>query len=328
MTNQKPLYRGFFDLPERIVKTWKGILTCFQRRYTNLFNSEILAVLCPLIVFALTSTRQELVNMTLSFWMATFDCVEEVLVYPNRLKDVFVRLKKSNLHLKLPGLEVWFSVCTFHMHVHMYGRIHVCVRQPLAATCIAYSSHRYGIHMCDLYLVSACPTSSGACAYYIHDTCTLQTSGTASHTTLLEDGHSLPISDSVIVSNPPQSVTSTSDGSCVSTVVVPHPSPQKRVQGSFLGQKRSPKPNLPNTPPRSPAAQAMDEILARSHARQEGQASGNSTAKSPALSARRRLSLNTAKVNVQLQCIYSVVLNVCMQMYIHGHSLVHVHVGR
>ena len=76
-----------------------------------------------------------------------------------------------------------------------------------------------------------------------------------------------------------------------STVVLPHTSPKKGVKGSFLAHNRSPKPTVPNTPPRSPAAQAMDEILARSRSRKhpEGQ-------DSPALSARRRLSLTSDEV--------------------------------
>ena len=120
---------------------------------------------------------------------------------------------------------------------------------------------------------------------------------------------SQPLSDSVIVSKPSHAPPTTSEAEQPTTVIVPHPSPQKGVRGSFLAQNRSPKLSVTKTPPRSPSAQAMDEILARSHARQQsraGQSGEGSAAKSPAPSARRRLSLNSDRVCslelVQLQC--------------------------
>ena len=109
---------------------------------------------------------------------------------------------------------------------------------------------------------------------------------------------SLPVSSAVSVS---QSHAITTEVSTASTVIVSHPSPKKGVRGSFLNVNRSPiKPAAaPPTPPKSPSVQAMDDILARSHSRQQqaggqagGQGAGNSGGISPALSARRRLSLN------------------------------------
>ena len=80
-------------------------------------------------------------NMTLSFWTATFDSAEH-LVYPTKLRDIFVKLKKqSDLMLRLPGFEVCVCVCVccacacvymcnLCMHVHvlsnsMYIHVHV-----------------------------------------------------------------------------------------------------------------------------------------------------------------------------------------------------------
>lgn len=103
----KSLHKGPLDLPERITKTWKSILTCFQSRYTEPFKSDVLSALSPLLVFALSSQMQELVHMTLTFWKATFDVSTEVLVYPSKLRDIFIKLKKRpDLVLNLPGFEV------------------------------------------------------------------------------------------------------------------------------------------------------------------------------------------------------------------------------
>ena len=107
---------------------------------------------------------------------------------------------------------------------------------------------------------------------------------------------SLPVSSAVSVS---QSHAITTEVSTASTVIVSHPSPKKGVWGSFLNVNRSPIKPAAAPPPKSPSVQAMDDILARSHSRQQqaggqagGQGAGNSGGISPALSARRRLSLN------------------------------------
>ncbi|CAI7994295.1 Telomere-associated protein RIF1 [Geodia barretti] len=116
-----------------------------------------------------------------------------------------------------------------------------------------------------------------------------QTSGAVAHSTV-ED--SLPHTDSSR-HLPSQSAPADEPSPHNSGVILPHPSPQRGVRGSFLGQKRSPRPGVPTTPPRSPAAQDMEEILARS--RGHGGRGGAGVAKSPVLSARRRLSLNSDK---------------------------------
>ena len=83
------------------------------------------------------------------------------------------------------------------------------------------------------------------------------------------------------------------------TVVLPNPSPQKGVRGSFLNRLQSPrKPPLPSTPEKSPAAKSMDEILARSRARQVEQRATNNGGspqrgvKKAAFPVRRKLSLS------------------------------------
>ena len=84
------------------------------------------------------------------------------------------------------------------------------------------------------------------------------------------------------------------------TVVLPNPSPQKGVRGSFLNRLQSPrKPPLPSTPEKSPAAKSMDEILARSRARQAERATNVGNGGSPqrgvkkaAFPVRRKLSLS------------------------------------
>ena len=126
----------------------------------------------------------------------------------------------------------------------------------------------------------------------------------------MEDG--LPSSNSIPITS--------AEVALKSTVIVPHPSPKKGMKGSFLPQNRSPKLSVPNTPPKSPAVQAMDEILARSHARQQqqaGQSSDNSVTKSPALSARRRLSLSSDKVYLHCTCtlyVHLYIHTMCMYM--------------
>ena len=61
---------------------------------------------------------------TLRFWSATFDMAREPLVYPNKLREVFVKLRsKGDLVLKLPGFEVNYdgdagrcpTVCCMHV---------------------------------------------------------------------------------------------------------------------------------------------------------------------------------------------------------------------
>ena len=93
-------------------------------------------------------------------------------------------------------------------------------------------------------------------------------------------------------------------------VVLPHPSPMKGVKGSFLSH--SPKRSVPSTPPKSPAAQALDDILARSHSRQAGQTPGSLTGKSPALLSRRRLSLtDDNKVLLYSAHVYYTCIQLC-----------------
>ena len=91
-------------------------------------------------------------------------------------------------------------------------------------------------------------------------------------------------------------------------VVLPNPSPQKGVRGSFLNRLQSPrKPPPPSTPEKSPAAKSMDEILARSRARQVEQrvtdmGNGGSPqrgVKKAAFPVRRKLSLSE-EVRVEL----------------------------
>ena len=108
-TSQRALHKGPFDLPERIVKTWQAIMTCFQSRYTSPFDSDILLVLSPLLIFTLSSKKHDLVNSTLGFWSVTFDTASH-LVYPDKLREILVRLKRtSDVPLKLPGIEVCVS---------------------------------------------------------------------------------------------------------------------------------------------------------------------------------------------------------------------------
>jgi hypothetical protein len=116
-----------------------------------------------------------------------------------------------------------------------------------------------------------------------------ETSGAVAHSSV-ED--SLPHTDSSR-HLPSQSAPADELSPHNTGVILPHPSPQRGVCGSFLGQKCSPRPGVPTTPPRSPAAQDMEEILARS--RGHGGRGGAGVAKSPVLSARRRLSLNSDK---------------------------------
>ena len=105
--SHRSLHKGPFDLPERVVKTWRAILTCIQNRYSSPFTSDLLDALSPLLVLCLSSRRQEVVGETLTFWCATFDSASEPLVYPNKLRDVFVKFrKKGDVLLKLPGFEV------------------------------------------------------------------------------------------------------------------------------------------------------------------------------------------------------------------------------
>ena len=142
------------------------------------------------------------------------------------------------------------------------------------------------------------------------------------HSTTVEDSLSLP--DSAVSRQPlPSSSTSSSSDDpnpCNTGVVLPHPSPQKGVRGSFLGQKRSPRPGgVPTTPPRSPAAQDMEEILARSRGR-GGRGGTAAVGKSPALSARRRLSLNSDKVDIHYSSPFS-----CNKLSLFNFFILHVH---
>ena len=105
--SHKSLHKWPFDLPERIVKAWRAVLACVQSRYAAPFTSDLLSALSPLLVLCLSCKRQDVVNETLSFWMATFDTAPEPLVYPNKLRDVFVKCRKKwDLQLTLPGFEV------------------------------------------------------------------------------------------------------------------------------------------------------------------------------------------------------------------------------
>ena len=119
----------------------------------------------------------------------------------------------------------------------------------------------------------------------------LQVSGTMAHSTH-EDGLSLSNSATPHLQTPPtDEAVSRNSG-----VVIPHSSPQRGVGGSFLGPNRSPRPGgVLTTPPRSPAAQDMEEILARSRG-QGGRGEGSAGVASLTLSARRKLSLNSDKV--------------------------------
>ena len=108
------------------------------------------------------------------------------------------------------------------------------------------------------------------------------------------DTTSLSLSDPLL---PPQSATP-NDSSKAASIVLPHPSPQRNVRGSFLGPKRSPLGGGVATPPRSPAVQDMEEILARSRGQTVVGGGASSVGKSPSLSARRRLSLGSDQVCV------------------------------
>ena len=106
-SSHKSLHKGPYDLPERITKTWQAILTCFQTRYSQPFTTDLLGALSPLLVFSLSCKRDEMAGETLRFWSATFDMAREPLVYPKKLREVFVKLRsKGDLVLKLPGFEV------------------------------------------------------------------------------------------------------------------------------------------------------------------------------------------------------------------------------
>ena len=113
---------------------------------------------------------------------------------------------------------------------------------------------------------------------------------------------SLSTSDSVVAPHPPPPDDHSKTG-----VVLPHPSPQRSTRGSFLGQKLSPRPSGSATPPRSPAAQDMEEILARSR----GHSGRGLGGKCISLSARRRLSLNSDQVCCVCLCVCES-LSVCV----------------
>ena len=120
--------------------------------------------------------------------------------------------------------------------------------------------------------------------FCINSSSPIQNSQQISH-----DNHHL--TEPVAMTTVTPSIINTSSSHTMS-VIVPHPSPKKGVRGSFLD--RPPKPIVSSTPPRSPAAQDMDDILTRSHG---GQRSGRVGDMSPALSARRKLSLNSDMVH-------------------------------
>jgi len=86
------------------------------------------------------------------------------------------------------------------------------------------------------------------------------------------------------------------------TVVLPNPSPQKGVRGSFLNRMQSPRkpPPQPNTE-KSPAAKSMDKILEHSRVKQLEQhttdvgspaRSAKKAGQSTAFPVRRKLSLS------------------------------------
>ena len=96
-------------------------------------------------------------------------------------------------------------------------------------------------------------------------------------------------------------------------IVLPNPSPRKGVRGSFLNRMQSPlKPVPVATPEKSPAAKSLDDVLARSRAKQSAQgvstgdspgrggkkspAPGKGGRKSPAISVRRKLTLDQEEV--------------------------------
>ena len=100
------LNRVHIDLPGKMIQMWKSILSCFLSRYHGKYDSAMLEILSPLLVPSLSSNKQNLANTTLSFWKTTFDKADH-LVYPKRLRDVFVQLKKKGpLDLQLPDFEV------------------------------------------------------------------------------------------------------------------------------------------------------------------------------------------------------------------------------
>ncbi len=96
------------------------------------------------------------------------------------------------------------------------------------------------------------------------------------------------------------------------TVVLPNPSPRKGVCGSFLHRGQSPRRAHVSAPERSPAAKSMDDVLARSRAKQQEALEGGGVSpskgregKSPGLSVRRKLSLNKDAVRMAAQIIPS-----------------------
>ena len=132
--NHKSLHKGPQNLSEKILKTWKTILHCLQSHHTRPFTSDLLCVLSPLLVFSLTCKQQEMVSVTLHFWAATFDKSQETLVYPKKLRDVFVKYRSMwDLQLQLPG----FEVC-----IYTYSRRMQCIVGSLYAV---YTAAIFGV---------------------------------------------------------------------------------------------------------------------------------------------------------------------------------------
>ncbi|KAL9968125.1 hypothetical protein ACROYT_G026458 [Oculina patagonica] len=90
-------------LIQKIEKLWADILTCIQSRHCGPYNSDLLAVMSPLLEVTLGHPKRNIKNHAVMFWNATF-ARSQTLNYPEKLRPV-LQVAKDKMSLTLPGWE-------------------------------------------------------------------------------------------------------------------------------------------------------------------------------------------------------------------------------
>ncbi|KAJ7390049.1 DNA-binding protein rif1 [Desmophyllum pertusum] len=90
-------------LIQKIEKLWTDMLTCVQSRHCGPYNSDLLAVMSPLLEVTLGHPKRSIKNHAVMFWNATF-ARSQTLKYPENLRPA-LQVAKDKMSLTLPGWE-------------------------------------------------------------------------------------------------------------------------------------------------------------------------------------------------------------------------------